>query len=404
MSEQRLPSFAPAVVPAPHLSSPAGSPALLPQLVDVLFALTGASTPTEVAKTAVAGAVSLTGARAGALGVRRGDQIEFLATDGYDCDSMEVGARLPLDAGLPITEAVRTGRPVVRGAAGEPAWIAAPVLAAEVDGALLVSLTPGSTADTHAIRTIAGAAAAAFARCARPAAQQESVEPPSTARWEPPGWLDAAHVQRSADGAYALGGDIVLLIPGVTPDVTWLVVADVCGSGFRAGAEAERVRQVLTDLAAVDLPPTRLLEATDRVLLRDAGVERFVTAVAVRLQRRGDTVVAAVANAGHPAVLVRQDERVDAVPGGGRPLNLAGLDLPICDGAAGLTLRPGDVLLAYTDGLVDRGRLDLTDDVVRLLSETTATSADEVLATVLAGVDDAGPAADDIAAVAIRVD
>lgn len=365
----------------------------------MLFALAGASTPADVAQTAVAGAVALTGARAGALGLRRGDDVELVASDGYGCDSMDVGTTLPLNAGLPITEAVRTGRSVVRGAAGEPAWIAAPVLAADVEGALLVSLTPGSTADEHAIRTIAGAAASAMAR--RASAERPRGIPGGL--WDPPEWLDAAYVQCSADGEDAQGGDIVLLSPGAAPDTAWLIVADVCGKGSSAGADAERVRQVLADIAAVDLPPTRLLEAADRVLLRDPGAGRFVTAVAVRLQRRGDTVIAAVAAAGHPQVLLRQESGVDAVVAGGRPLNIADLELPICDGAAGLTLRPGDVLLAYTDGLVDRGRLDLTDDVVRLLADTPVTGAGAMLRTVLSGVADAGPAGDDVAAVVLQV-
>jgi hypothetical protein len=362
--------------------------------VQALVALAGAATASDVCRLAVDGAVALTGARAGALGVRRGRVAELVASAGYDCDVMDVGARLPLDAGLPLTESVRTGRTVVRGAPGEPGWIALPVRTADVEGALLVSLTPGSVADETALRTLAEATSAALSRCAE--------RPPTDGTaglWQPPGWLEAAAFRRGADGPGEPSGDLLALLPGAHPEQAWLVVADVCGSGAVAAPTASVLGDALTTLAPADLAPTQLLEALDRVLHRDTGDGPFVTAMAARLRRLPDGVAVALATAGHPPALLRRGGVVAPVTASGRPLRLD-VGQPVCDAEARFLLHAGELAFGYTDGLVDRRRRDRTDDLVAVLGVPTASAA-ETIEAVARRLVDFDRVVDDVVAVAV---
>src|SRR3954463_14645525 len=133
--------------PAQRAVDATSRPESLGPLVAALIQLAGAADVDAVARHAVAGAVGVTAGRAAALGVQRGASVVLLGSVGYDCEAMAAAAVLPLDAGLPLTECVRTGRTTVRGQTGEVMWIAVPVSTPKLRGALLVSLTPASAAD-----------------------------------------------------------------------------------------------------------------------------------------------------------------------------------------------------------------------------------------------------------------
>ena len=107
-------------------------------VLDVLSRLAGAGSAADVAAAVLAPLVELDGVRAACVVVRDGEDAVVVGSAGYDCDSMAPGARLPLGAGLPVTEAVRTGRTVVQGTG--PSWAAVPSGRVR-RGALLLSLT-----------------------------------------------------------------------------------------------------------------------------------------------------------------------------------------------------------------------------------------------------------------------
>lgn len=341
-------------------------------LVAGLEQLAAAGTVHEVAAAAVDGAIALTRARGAALGVQRGDAVEILASSGYDCDSMHTGQRLPLASGLPLTEAVRTGRTVVRGEPGSPAWVVAAFAAAGRRAGLLVSLHPDTDVDTIAVETLASAAGGALARAL--ATTDEHFALDSVVRGLrampvlPPSWLDAAAtVQTATTDPTHPGGDVVALVHGSSPDVAWLLVGDVCGEGLAAAPAAAQFRNVGVALARDDMAPHALLDAIDEALHRDPSADRFVTAAAVRLQRRGDAVEAAVATAGHPAALLWRAGEVTAIGQAGMPLNLQLPDETRRPPQSSyVTLGPDDLLLVHTDGFVDRGTADRTQELVEL--------------------------------------
>jgi serine phosphatase RsbU (regulator of sigma subunit) len=140
----------------------------------------------------------------------------------------------------------------------------------------------------------------------------------------------------------------------------------------------------------------------DRTLRQESTDERFVTAVAVRLDRTPAGAVARLASAGHPPVLLRRFGAVAPVEAAGRPLNLPDVELPVCDVELQLWLRPGDLLLAHTDGLVDRGPVDRSAELLALLEDGGATAA-HTIRRVTGALTSPAPPADDLAAVAVRV-
>ena len=187
---------------------------------------------------------------------------------------------------------------------------------------------------------------------------------------------------------------------------TWLVVGDVAGHDQTAAAVMAQVRNLLRGIAFTQHSPARVLEALDAAMA-GLGVGRLTSAVVVRVDR--DPTTDGLhrlrwSNAGHPPPLLvpasggavpvgaRVERILGAVPGGPRTDH-------------DLELRPGDGLLLYTDGLVERrtGNLDdaqawLVGHVVGLRGLPLAELCDELIAEVT------DHAEDDIALLALRSD
>ena len=335
-----------------------------------LIRLAGAADAEGVAQGAVSAAMEATAARAAALGVQHGTSVVLLDSVGYDCEAMAAGAVLPLDAGLPLTECVRTGRTIVRGQTGGAMWIAVPLTTPMVRGALLVSLTPASTANAAPLEILADATSAALSRL-EPASTGEA--PSTSPLLAPPDWLSAAAEVHPAPGAELMGaGDVIVVAPGSNDEVAWLIVGDVCGSGAAAATTAAQFRDTVTVLAGADPSPGGLLTGADRALRRNGSTDRHVTAAAVRLRRRGGRVQAAIAVAGHPPLLRWRDGEVTAISTTSLPLNLLPAESTAYDDDVILDLMPGDLLLTYTDGLVERGADDRSDLLVEVFTRAGA--------------------------------
>lgn len=132
----------------------------------------------------------------------------------------------------------------------------------------------------------------------------------------------------------------------------WMVVGDVCGKGTDAAAVTALVRHSIRALSFVWDSPARVLEAVNEVMLGHGLGGRFATAVAARLDLSGRPARALVAGAGHPAPLLLSG-------GSGRALDLPGMLLgvrePLQTGDVEVALDSGQMLVLYTDGLLDAG-------------------------------------------------
>ncbi|MEU9166312.1 SpoIIE family protein phosphatase [Streptomyces sp. NPDC048420] len=135
---------------------------------------------------------------------------------------------------------------------------------------------------------------------------------------------------------------------------TLLVVGDVMGHGVRAAAAMSEYRSVIRALALQGLAPDRLLTEADRTA-HALDLDRVATCVLALLDP--DAGHAVLATAGHvPPLLVRPDTAPE----------LADLPVgpPLGTGSGGYESRhcplpPGSLLLAYTDGLVERRGQDI---------------------------------------------
>lgn len=184
---------------------------------------------------------------------------------------------------------------------------------------------------------------------------------------EPPAGVRVAGTVHSAEGVLAGDWYDVVTLPGGRVGV---VVADVSGHGAAAGSVAAQFKQALVTALSLGRLGPAALEA-GRAVLRDD--ERFVTCLIAELEPASGRL--RVTNAGHPPPLVltvHPDEGV--VPA--RELDGGGVVVSTLGAAAWtsheVTLAEGELLLLYTDGLIEarneNGRLLGLDGVAAALA------------------------------------
>ena len=162
-----------------------------------------------------------------------------------------------------------------------------------------------------------------------------------------PGVEVAARYLLAQDGTSA-GGDWFDAV--VRPDGRLaLVVGDVVGHGVEASATMSQLRAVLrSGLAGHTAPLSTVMGELDRAARGDARA-RAATVCVVELEPR--TGVAHYVTAGHPAPLVLGEAGAQFLPSTQHPP--LGTSPSSYDGSSA-TLGQGDVLLLYTDGILER--------------------------------------------------
>ena len=196
-----------------------------------------------------------------------------------------------------------------------------------------------------------------------------------------------------------IGGDWYDVLQ-VSPDVVAVVIGDVVGHDVEAAAAMGQLRSVVRAFAYELATPGLVLERVDQVV-DGMTIPRAASMVLMTLTHRSGTWHLEYSRAGHlPVMLVRDghpmllDEAGGSMIGfGGRPRSTAGHDL-----------LPGDVLVFYTDGLIERRDRPLREGLVALqdlASGITAIDAAGIGEDLIAGLVDR--AEDDIAVVVVRL-
>ncbi len=144
-----------------------------------------------------------------------------------------------------------------------------------------------------------------------------------------------------------VGGDYYDYI-GLPDGRTAILVADVVGHGVAAAMMMAKVSaEAKYCLASESHPATAMSKLNHRITM--LGVDRFVTIIMIVLDHERNE--ATIVNAGHMAPLWRRADGTVSEPGG----DLSGLPIGILEGVkfnqTTIQLKPGDLLLMYTDGV-----------------------------------------------------
>lgn len=159
----------------------------------------------------------------------------------------------------------------------------------------------------------------------------------------------------SSAGGSPFAGDFVVATTRGHGDRIELVVVDVSGKGEAAGTRALQLSGAMGGLVAA-LPAAGFLPAANDYLLQRAWEEGFATAVHLSLEL--STGAFEVRSAGHPPAVHRHagSGRWEVLRAEGPILGVVEeVDYDCVRGQ----LAPGDSMLLYTDGLVERPRRDI---------------------------------------------
>jgi serine phosphatase RsbU (regulator of sigma subunit) len=193
---------------------------------------------------------------------------------------------------------------------------------------------------------------------------QQAIMPPDEQPVEVAG-IDVAVRYRPVGEGHLVGGDWydTLLLPG---QEVLLVVGDVAGHGIDAVTGMVAARNSLRGLAITGAGPAELLRMLNGVMCE---LTSGVVGTVVCGLYHPETSVLRWARAGHlPPVLVRdRTARQLPLPAG----VLLGMDPDARYEEATQPLRPGDTLLLFTDGLIERR----SESIVDVLGEFVATVA-----------------------------
>ncbi|WBC10816.1 SpoIIE family protein phosphatase [Micromonospora sp. CA-248089] len=232
---------------------------------------------------------------------------------------------------------------------------------------------------------------------------QQSLLPPVLPVVEGIGF--AAEYVPTGDDA-EVGGDFYDVLP--LPDGRWLVVVgDVSGKGVQAAAVTGLVRDVIRVLVGDGKPLPEVLGRLNETLVERGGGRYCTLALAAVAPGDGDQLDVSLHLAGHDRpVLLHGGGGATFVGAGGTALGL--LDT-ITTPTAELTLKPGDALIFYTDGVTERRRgreLFGTERLRESAAPLAGYSADVVAARLRAATIafSVEPPRDDIAILVLRND
>lgn len=190
-------------------------------------------------------------------------------------------------------------------------------------------------------------------------------------------------------------------------DAVDLFIGDVSGKSLPAALLMTMARTALYAAASGGGGPVETLRRANTVLVGDMPRGSFVASTFARLDRLAGTCT--LVNAAQPAPLLARDGRAELLEGPGDHLPLGVVAAPAYEPYT-LPLRAGDLLLFYTDGVIESfspaGELFGFERLEATALDCGAAPAHEVVARVIAAVSawmGAAPQHDDIAILAVRV-
>jgi sigma-B regulation protein RsbU (phosphoserine phosphatase) len=174
---------------------------------------------------------------------------------------------------------------------------------------------------------------------------QESLLPPSERKVN--GW----HIYGAVQPASEVAGDYSDYIE-LSNNRLGVLVADASGHGVAAGLVMTMIKSLMLNIATTDKGSAASFSALNRSVRRLAPKHSFVTAAHVILPAN-DSRQIEVTTLGHPPLLLYDSatERVEEIR---TPATALGLQEALTIQPEQRTLQNGDLLLLYTDGLIEQ--------------------------------------------------
>ncbi|EHB59327.1 protein serine/threonine phosphatase with GAF(s) sensor(s) [Mycolicibacterium rhodesiae JS60] len=365
--------------------------------------LSGAFTQNQIGDAVLGQVINDAGAQALAVGLvnDEGTELEWVAMGGYpEFVENQFAEGVALADATAATDTVRTGQPVVIRTVAEyrrrypdhAKWMLASGGAAVASwpltvggkaiGALVLAwadpqpLDTAQLAYTSAVATMIGQAlvrARVYAdEHARAAVLQAAVLPTSPTVIA---GVDVGVSYEPADVVQGLGGDWydALELPR---GHRYFAVGDVVGHGLPAVEDMAQLRSAGRALALQGLPPAQLLVSLN-TFTRHASNGKFATMGVAVLDPASATL--SYASAGHPPPLLRRAAT-------GTVMRLAGAHGPVLGpverasySEGHVQVCEGDILVMYTDGLIERRGQDIESGMARVQDLVAEWSGDESL-------------------------
>ena len=202
-------------------------------------------------------------------------------------------------------------------------------------------------------------------------------------------------------GAGLMAGDFYDIFQ-TTPTRLAAVIGDVSGHGIEPSITAFQVKYLLRVFLREYRDPAQALEKLNAVLSGHGGAEEFASLCVALFDVEAGTV--RVASAGHPPLLFWHDGEIRYLRATGPLLTL---DPTATYMSKETELLPGDVMVMYTDGLIEaRSGDQLFGDerVAQMIRRDPGQQADVLCKSMLEAARDfsAAPLGDDVAILAIR--
>jgi serine phosphatase RsbU (regulator of sigma subunit) len=238
------------------------------------------------------------------------------------------------------------------------------------------------------------------------AAQRDAATPLQRAilpDWSPPfdgdalGWCHEA----GSDVSVSVGGDWYAFVP-ISGTTLGVAIGDVAGHGISAVRHMAEYRYALRTLAGEGRPPSNVLTRVHETIRHYPGM-RLSSCTYGQIDVTDGTWT--YCSAGHlPPLLVRSGE-VTVLPSPHGP-PLGALPGSFAYSSTTIEVRPGDVIVLYTDGLVERRDQDIDSGISRLARHLAGMGPeDELFAAsqhMVQQMTTGSPTADDIALVLLR--
>ena len=325
-----------------------------------------------------------------------GRRLVWITTAGYAGEVPGQFQDLPMDVPAAATDAARTGRPVIirtpaeyeqrypgpdtpAVAARGSSWLTWPLRAGTAPVGVIglmwrhpQQFEPGQLAFVAAVADLVAQAqvrARVYADEHALAAVLQRAIMPTTAAVIP--GLEIGASYRQAGTTRQIGGDWydAMALPGKR---AYLAVGDVIGHGLTAAEDMTQLRNAGRTLAIVGYQPASILEELARVT-DWATSGKFATAAAAIIEP--DVSVVTYATAGHPPILIRRAKTGTVEippPAEGPALCLPG-DQDFPQYTQGQTaFDADDIMLMYTDGLIERRGEDLEEGIARVAERLQA--------------------------------